>query len=60
MAAGGAGVFKFLKPRIRPQPVDIQAAALWGIAATSTALWLIQPFDWLKKTFLEKPKPEEK
>ncbi|KAK7842564.1 ubiquinol-cytochrome c reductase complex 6.7 kda protein [Quercus suber] len=55
-----AGVFKFLSPRARPQPIDIQAAALWGVAAVTTALWIVQPFDWLKKTFLEKPAPEEK
>ncbi|XP_022743031.1 ubiquinol-cytochrome c reductase complex 6.7 kDa protein [Durio zibethinus] len=56
----GGSMFKFLKPRLRPQPADIQSAALWGVAATTTALWVIQPFDWLKKTFLEKPKSEEK
>ncbi|GKU91241.1 hypothetical protein SLEP1_g5141 [Rubroshorea leprosula] len=58
--AGEATIFKFLSPRLRPQPIDISAAALWGVAAASTALYLVQPFDWLKKTFFEKPKPEEK
>ncbi|CBI25343.3 unnamed protein product, partial [Vitis vinifera] len=53
-------MFKFLKPSVRPQPVDIQAAAAWGVAGVTTALYLVQPFDWLKKTFLEKPDPEEK
>ncbi|KAE8039429.1 hypothetical protein FH972_011840 [Carpinus fangiana] len=55
-AAGIAS--KFLRPRLRLQPADIQSAALWGVAAGTTALWLIQPFDWLKKTFLEKPEVE--
>ena len=32
---------------------------LVGVAAFTGALYLIQPFDWLKKTFLEKPKSEE-
>ncbi|XVE86025.1 hypothetical protein DITRI_Ditri18aG0003100 [Diplodiscus trichospermus] len=40
--AGEGAMFKFLRPRLRPQPVDIQAAGLWGVAATTTALWLIQ------------------
>ncbi|GMN41133.1 hypothetical protein TIFTF001_010366 [Ficus carica] len=57
--AGEAGLFKFLNPRLRPQAEDIKAAASWGFAATTTALWLVQPFDWLKKTLFEKPKPEE-
>ncbi|KAJ0045998.1 hypothetical protein Pint_06685 [Pistacia integerrima] len=57
--AGESAIFKFLRPRLRPQPADIQAAALWGVAATTTAIWLVQPFDWLKKTFLEKPTEEQ-
>ncbi|KAL9418767.1 hypothetical protein CISIN_1g035393mg [Citrus sinensis] len=52
--AGEASMLKFLKPKSRLQPVDVQAAAFWGVAAVSGALYLIQPFDWLKKTFLEK------
>ncbi|KAL5733045.1 hypothetical protein ACOSP7_032382 [Xanthoceras sorbifolium] len=52
-------MFKLLKPSLRPQPVDIQAAALWGVAAGTTALWIVQPFDWLKKTFFEKPEPQK-
>ncbi|KAJ0102701.1 hypothetical protein Patl1_06780 [Pistacia atlantica] len=57
--AGESAMFKFLRPRLRLQPADIQAAALWGVAATTTAIWLVQPFDWLKKTFLEKPTEEQ-
>ncbi|KHG18869.1 Ubiquinol-cytochrome c reductase complex 6.7 kDa [Gossypium arboreum] len=70
--AGERALFKFLKPGQRLQPADVQAAAMWGVAATTGALWLIQgenlvcrvvpvieaPFDWLKKTFLEKPESE--
>ncbi|GMH05006.1 hypothetical protein Nepgr_006846 [Nepenthes gracilis] len=54
VSTAGSGMFKFLNPSRRPQPADIQAAALWGVAAGTTALWLIQPFDWIKKTFFEK------
>ncbi|KAL3521324.1 hypothetical protein ACH5RR_019473 [Cinchona calisaya] len=56
--AASGGLFKFLKPSLRLQSTDIQAAAMWGVAAGTTAIWLIQPFDWLKKTFFEKPEPE--
>lgn len=41
-AAAGSGLFKFLRPRLRPQSDDIAAAAAWGVAATTGALWLIQ------------------
>lgn len=45
-----AGVFKFLSPKARPQPIDIQAAALWGVAAVTSALWIVQvPFFILLK-----------
>ena len=57
--AGETAMFKFLNPRRRPQPIDIQGAALWGVAAGTTAIWIVQPFDWLKKTFFEKPNPEK-
>ncbi|XP_062092305.1 ubiquinol-cytochrome c reductase complex 6.7 kDa protein [Humulus lupulus] len=57
--AGEAGLLKSLRPRIRIQSDDIKSAALWGVAATTTALWVVQPFNWLKKTFLEKPEPEK-
>ncbi|XVF00383.1 hypothetical protein REPUB_Repub03eG0280800 [Reevesia pubescens] len=56
--AGEGAIFKFLNPKLRLQPQDVQSAALWGVAATTGALWLIQPFDWLKRTFLEKPASE--
>ncbi|KAK9159319.1 hypothetical protein Scep_005893 [Stephania cephalantha] len=73
----GSGLFKFLNPRRRPQSIDLQAAATWGAAAATGAIWLVQlawaisfaqqsrgdlasqPFDWLKKTFFEKPAEEK-
>ncbi|PIN24821.1 hypothetical protein CDL12_02439 [Handroanthus impetiginosus] len=58
-AASASGLFKFLRPGGRLQPTDVQAAVLWGVAAGTSALYLIQPFDWLKKTFFEKPDPEQ-
>ncbi|KAK4606884.1 hypothetical protein RGQ29_000926 [Quercus rubra] len=56
IASRSGGLMKFLRPRL--QPIDVQSAALWGVAATTTALWIVQPFDWIKKTFLEKPEAE--
>ncbi|KAH0702365.1 hypothetical protein KY285_016643 [Solanum tuberosum] len=41
-AAAGNGIFKFLRPKLRPQSTDIQAAAGWGVAAVTGALWVIQ------------------
>ncbi|KAF3783931.1 Ubiquinol-cytochrome c reductase complex 6-protein [Nymphaea thermarum] len=40
--AGNAGLFKFLRPSLRPQSTDITAAAMWGVALTSGAVWLVQ------------------
>ncbi|KAG2332336.1 hypothetical protein Bca4012_018083 [Brassica carinata] len=56
MPGGGGGALKSLKPKI--QSVDIQAAAGWGIAAAAGAIWVVQPFDWIKKTFIDKPAEE--
>ncbi|GFP86626.1 ubiquinol-cytochrome c reductase complex 6.7 kDa protein [Phtheirospermum japonicum] len=53
-AATGSGLFKLL----RPQSTDIKAAASWGVAAAATGLWVVQPFDWLRKTFFEKSDSE--
>jgi hypothetical protein len=58
--APGSGLFKFIKPSTRVYATDIQAAAMWGVAAGTTALWIVQPFGWIKKTFFEKPESEEK
>ncbi|GFY83533.1 hypothetical protein Acr_03g0003070 [Actinidia rufa] len=41
-AASGSGLSKFLRPGLRPQATDIQAAAMWGVAAATTALWIVQ------------------
>lgn len=41
-ASSGSGLFKFMRPSARLQATDIQAAAMWGVAATTTALWIVQ------------------
>ncbi|CAL9202367.1 unnamed protein product [Musa hybrid cultivar] len=53
--ATGSGVFKFLRPRLRPQPTDVAAAATWGVAATATALWLIQLRSFALKLAIQFP-----
>lgn len=40
--AGEVGLFKFMKPRRRLHTTDIQAAALWGVAGGTAALWIVQ------------------
>ncbi|KAL3653383.1 hypothetical protein CASFOL_003064 [Castilleja foliolosa] len=59
-AASRSGLIKLLRPASRPHSTDVQAAVFWGVAAGTTALWIVQPFDWLRKTFFEKPDPEQK
>ncbi|KAD5508202.1 hypothetical protein E3N88_15905 [Mikania micrantha] len=44
MAGAGGAAFKFVKPNSRPQATDIQAAAAWGVAAFTTAVWIVQGF----------------
>ncbi|KAL0911526.1 hypothetical protein M5K25_019675 [Dendrobium thyrsiflorum] len=56
--ASRSGLFKFLRPGLRLQSTDVSAAVTWGVAATTTALWLVQPFDWIKKQF-QKAEPEK-
>ncbi|KAL6620025.1 hypothetical protein ACP70R_028342 [Stipagrostis hirtigluma subsp. patula] len=52
-------LFRSLPPHRRPQSADIAAVASWTVAGVATAIWLVQPFDWIKKTFFEKKKPDE-
>ncbi|EXB56009.1 hypothetical protein L484_018798 [Morus notabilis] len=43
MAAGGiASGSRLFSKVLRPQSSDVQAAAMWGVAAATGALWLIQ------------------
>jgi hypothetical protein len=58
LPASSSGLFRFISPRRRPQSTDIAAAATWGVFAGTAAIYLVQPFDWIKKTFFEKPEPE--
>ncbi|CAL4892843.1 unnamed protein product [Urochloa decumbens] len=54
-----ARMFKSLPPHRWPQSTDIAAVAGWTVAGLATAIWLVQPFDWIKKTFFEKQDPGE-
>ncbi|KAL7596492.1 hypothetical protein Lser_V15G27859 [Lactuca serriola] len=55
---GASNLTKLIKPTKRLQATDIQAAAGWGVVALTGAIWVVQPFDWVRKTFFEKPEPE--
>ncbi|KMT17428.1 hypothetical protein BVRB_2g038800 [Beta vulgaris subsp. vulgaris] len=56
--ASASGMFKFLKPSMRPQPSDIKAAVGWGVAAATAGIYLVQPFGWIKRTFIDKPEEQ--
>ncbi|CAL0305345.1 unnamed protein product [Lupinus luteus] len=49
-----------LPAKLRLQPSTVKSAALWGVTAATGALYLVQPWGWIKKTFLEKPETEQK
>jgi hypothetical protein len=36
-----------------------RGAALWGATGLTAALFLVQPFNWIDKTFINPPPPEE-
>ena len=40
IASRSGGLMKCLRPRL--QPIDVQSATFWGVAATTTALWIVQ------------------
>ncbi|KAG8065598.1 hypothetical protein GUJ93_ZPchr0004g39177 [Zizania palustris] len=42
LPASGFGLIRFLSPRLHVQTTDITAAATWGVAAGSTAIYLVQ------------------
>uniref|UniRef100_A0A7N2L8B6 DNA primase large subunit C-terminal domain-containing protein n=1 Tax=Quercus lobata TaxID=97700 RepID=A0A7N2L8B6_QUELO len=51
IASRSGGLMKCLRPRL--QPIDVQSAAFWGVASTTTALWIVQ------NTRMEKPNLDE-
>lgn len=46
MTGGAAALNKLVKPKARPQAADVQAAAAWGVAAFTTAVWIVQVLFW--------------
>ncbi|CAI0552270.1 unnamed protein product [Linum tenue] len=56
----GGGMMKYLSPKVRLQATEIQSLAFWGAAAGAGAIYLIQPFNWIRKTFFEKELDEGK
>jgi hypothetical protein len=39
-----------LQPALRKMvtPINAQSAVIWGSTAAVGALWLVQPFDWIR------------
>ncbi|WOH01274.1 hypothetical protein DCAR_0520656 [Daucus carota subsp. sativus] len=37
---------------------DVQSAAIWGTAALAGGIYVVQPFDWIRKTLFEKAEQE--
>ncbi|CAI0459227.1 unnamed protein product [Linum tenue] len=56
----GGGMLKSLTPKVRLQATEIQSLAFWGAAAGAGAIYLVQPFNWIRKTFFEKEAGEGK
>ncbi|KMZ71993.1 Ubiquinol-cytochrome c reductase complex 6.7 kDa protein [Zostera marina] len=54
-AVGSNGLFKTLRLRSS----NISSVVTWGVFAGTTALWIVQPFDWIKNQIFEKPESEE-
>lgn len=55
----GLSLLKFIPKAMRPQTSDVSSVVLWGTTAACGALWLVQPFDWIKEQISGGPKEEE-
>lgn len=53
-----ASLFGFVPRVLRPQSTDLSGAVLWGGTAFTGALFLVQPFSWIKEQ-LNAPPPED-
>jgi len=50
----------FIPKALRPTYSDIGAGVLWGGTALLGAIWVVQPFGWMKDQLFPPPKEEEK
>jgi hypothetical protein len=55
----GLSLLKFIPKAMRPSTSDVSSVALWGTTAAVGALWLVQPFDWIKAQISGAPAEEE-
>ncbi|CAM6098948.1 unnamed protein product [Calypogeia fissa] len=55
-----ANLLSFVPKVLRPQTTDLSGAVLWGGAAFTGALFLVQPFTWIKDQFNPPPEEEKK
>eukprot|EP00897_Mesotaenium_endlicherianum_P001298 jgi/Mesen1/1196/ME000128S00167 len=52
-------LLKYVPPQYRPQETDLTAAVGWGTTFAVGALFLVQPFGWLKETVFSAKKEEK-
>ncbi|KAL9239885.1 hypothetical protein vseg_014163 [Gypsophila vaccaria] len=52
-------MMRFIKPTMKPQFSDVKAAVGWGVAAGAGALYLVQPWSWIRQTFFVKPEDQQ-
>jgi len=59
-ARQGSSLMGFIPKALRPTSSDIGAGVLWGGTALLGAIWVVQPFGWIKDQLFPPPKEEEK
>ncbi|CAK9231189.1 unnamed protein product [Sphagnum troendelagicum] len=58
-ARQGSSLMGFIPKALRPTYSDIGAGVLWGGTALLGAIWVVQPFGWMKDQLFPPPKEEE-
>lgn len=56
----GMSLLKYIPKAVRPSTADINSGALWGGTAVIGAIWLVQPFGWMKEQIWPTPEAEQK
>ncbi|GBG72068.1 hypothetical protein CBR_g11002 [Chara braunii] len=57
-AKSASAILKLVPATMRPQRTDLVAAGTWGATAVIGAVWLVQPFDWVKSKLFPPPTKE--
>ena len=59
-AKQGMSLLKYIPKALRPSTADISSGVLWGGTAVVGAIWLVQPFGWMKEQIWPTPEAEQK